>query len=66
MQIRLNGEPLQLAGSCSLEALLSAQDQLKAGVAVALNQQVIPRSQWTTTFLSDHDDVDLFRAIAGG
>ncbi|NCB59606.1 MAG: sulfur carrier protein ThiS [Gammaproteobacteria bacterium] len=66
MQIRLNGEPLQLAGSCSLEALLSAQDQLKAGVAVALNQQVIPRSQWATTFLSDHDDVDLFRAIAGG
>ncbi len=66
MQIRLNGEPLQLAGSCSLEALLTTQDQLKAGVAVALNQQVIPRSQWTTTFLSDHDDVDLFRAIAGG
>ena len=66
MQIRLNGELLQLDASCSLEALLSAQNQLKAGVAVALNQQVIPRSQWSNTFLSEHDDVDLFRAIAGG
>ena len=66
MQIRLNGELLQLDSSCSLEALLSAQNQLKAGDAVALNQQVIPRSQWSNTFLSEHDDVDLFRAIAGG
>lgn len=66
MQIRLNGDLLQLAGPCSLEDLLIAQDQLKAGIAVALNQQVIPRSQWANIFLSDHDDVDLFRAIAGG
>jgi sulfur carrier protein len=66
MQIRLNGESLQLESSCSLESLLSAQNQLKAGVAVAINQQVIPRSQWSHTFLSEHDDVDLFRAIAGG
>ena len=66
MQIRLNGELVQLETACSLEALLASQDQLKAGVAVALNQQVIPRSQWAAIFLSDHDDVDLFRAIAGG
>ncbi len=66
MQIRLNGESLQLESPCSLEALLSAQNQLKAGVAVAINQQVIPRSQWRHTFLSQHDDVDLFREIDRG
>ena len=66
MQIRLNGELVQLEASCTLEVLLAAQDQLKAGIAVALNQQVVPRSQWATISLKENDDVDLFRAIAGG
>ncbi len=66
MQISLNGELVQLEAACTLEVLLVAQDQLKAGIAVALNQQVVPRSQWATISLKEHDDVDLFRAIAGG
>lgn len=66
MHIRLNGNEIQISLPCTLEALLIQQEQLKPGTAVALNQQVIPRSQWSETQLNENDDVDLFRAIAGG
>lgn len=36
------------------------------GVAVALNDQVVPRSRWGTTSLDDGDRVEIIRATQGG
>lgn len=35
-------------------------------LAVAVNNQVIPRGQWENCSLSDGDNINLFGAIAGG
>jgi sulfur carrier protein len=37
-----------------------------AGVAVALNDTVVPRSGWTTRRLQDGDVVEIIRAVQGG
>ena len=37
-----------------------------ATLAVAVNNQVIPRGQWANCSLSDGDNINLFGAIAGG
>ncbi len=66
MQFHLNGESTALAESCTLETFLTQQALNQPGTAVAINQQVIPRSLWSETFIRDNDDVDVFRAIAGG
>lgn len=66
MQFHLNGELTALAESSTLETFLTQQALNQPGTAVAINQQVIPRSLWSETFIRDNDDVDVFRAIAGG
>lgn len=39
---------------------------LQKGVAVALNNAVIPQSQWETYALSDGDHLEVIRATQGG
>ncbi|MFH0257845.1 sulfur carrier protein ThiS [Vibrio rumoiensis] len=36
------------------------------GIAVAINQDVIPKTQWAETTLAEGDDVSVFTMIAGG
>lgn len=36
------------------------------GIAVALNDQVIPRSQWSETIITDHADILIITATQGG
>lgn len=45
--------------------LLKTNGQLK-GVAVALNQTVIPKSLWPTTQLKNKDNILLLTATQGG
>lgn len=36
------------------------------GVALALNEQIVPKSAWETTELSEGDQVIIIGAVAGG
>ncbi|OFT91666.1 sulfur carrier protein ThiS [Corynebacterium sp. HMSC28B08] len=36
------------------------------GLAVALNQSVVPRSRWDEQTLNDGDEIDLLVAVQGG
>ncbi|GHG71476.1 sulfur carrier protein ThiS [Alishewanella longhuensis] len=66
MQIQFNQQPYQLVSPTTLATFLASQQQLRAGIAVAINQQVIPRSRWDIQPLKDGDTIQLFMAIAGG
>ncbi|WP_413741936.1 sulfur carrier protein ThiS [Sodalis sp. RH15] len=66
MKITLNERPIELSHRLSLAELL---DQLKyspEGAALAINQTIIPRSQWPRHLINEGDDILLFQAIAGG
>jgi len=39
---------------------------IRAGVAVAIGQQVVPRSTWAERVIAPQDEIELFQAIAGG
>jgi sulfur carrier protein ThiS len=39
---------------------------VRAGVAVAIAQQVVPRSTWAQRLIAPQDQIELFQAIAGG
>jgi len=45
--------------------LLKTKGQTK-GVAVALNQRVIPKSQWSETKIQNQDNILLLTATQGG
>ncbi len=50
----------------ALSEFLVSHDVLRAGVAVAVNGDIIPRSQWTTTWLAADAVIEVVTAAAGG
>jgi thiamine biosynthesis protein ThiS len=64
--ITVNGEPRELDGSLSVTAFLKALDINARQVAVALNGEVVPRSEWGSVTVNDGDTVEVVRAVGGG
>jgi sulfur carrier protein len=64
MTITLNGEPLALAESLTVDDLLA--DRPRSGIAVALNGTVVPRAVHATTSLNDGDRLEIVTAVQGG
>ncbi len=66
LEISVNGQQHQVGRETNISMLA---DQLKlpaSGCALAVNGQVIPRSQWTDHRIKDADCIDIFGAVAGG
>lgn len=63
--IQLNGETRQLV-SALLADLITELNLSQQAIAVAVNRQIIPRSQWAEHQLQVDDKVDVVRAIGGG
>ncbi|MBW8192238.1 sulfur carrier protein ThiS [Neiella marina] len=66
MKILVNDEAIELATRATLSQLLEMLEQDLNGVAVAVNQNIVPQHDWRDYRLTDQDKVALFRAIAGG
>ncbi|MEA1851332.1 MULTISPECIES: sulfur carrier protein ThiS [Chryseobacterium] len=51
----------------TLEALLAIEiPHKRKGIAVALNNRIIPQSSWPETFLNDKDSILIITATQGG
>lgn len=66
MTIYLNHQPLRLERDYTLSEWFTAQDIPCDGTAVAINNRVIRRDQWSVTPLQEGDQVMLIRASHGG
>jgi sulfur carrier protein len=67
IQIQLNGETTPIAFATLAELVDSQGTPARGrGVAVALNDAVVPRAQWPTTELKAGDRVEIVRPIVGG
>ncbi len=66
MLINLNQHALNCKAELTLQQLLQQHQPDTHGIAVAINAQVIPRSQWLITRIQAGDDVQLFRIVTGG
>ena len=67
MEITFNGLPAEVKQEQSLSTFLQDQALLhKTGIAVAINQKVIPRKDWEVQLLQAHDAVLVIRATQGG
>jgi len=67
MEIKLNNQTQVLQQKCSLQQLMDElMPQKQKGVAIAVNQTVIPKANWQKHFLHSKDDVLIIRATQGG
>ncbi|MFF9847451.1 sulfur carrier protein ThiS [Streptomyces litmocidini] len=66
MNVSVNGEPRELSGPLSLDALVATLTTAPSGVAAALNETVVPRGEWATTLLGEGDRIEVLTAVQGG
>ena len=66
VQVRLNGESRELPDGTTLDAAVTALTAAPAGVAAAVNGDVVPRGSWAVTKLRDGDQVEVVTAVQGG
>lgn len=67
MTIFINDEKKVIDSGVSLsELLIQIELAEKKGLAIALNESVVPKSKWETTLLSENDKVLIISATRGG
>lgn len=64
--IAINDQPQQVECYANLQQIITRFSLPEVGCVFAINNQVVPRSEWASTVLSEGDSVSLFQAIAGG
>ncbi|QHA09576.1 sulfur carrier protein ThiS [Streptomyces broussonetiae] len=66
MSISVNGERRDVAAGTALDSVVRSLVAAPSGVAAAVNETVVPRTQWAGTFLTEGDRVEVLTAVQGG
>ena len=65
MQVIVNGEQREIAAQ-TVDALLTELDYEGTHFAIAVNFDVLPRSQWAGTALKSGDEIEIITTRQGG
>lgn len=66
MIIRLNDKTYNVEDEITLETFIDSLAISKQGIAIAIGYQVIPKSKWKETILTDGIELMLIQAVSGG
>ena len=66
MKVTVNGEAATVDDGVTVDALAASILDRPKGVAVAVNGEVVPRSEWSSTTLCNDDRVEVVTARQGG
>ena len=68
MTVTVNGAPRELVPGTTVAELLDELDvpSGRRGVAVAVDAEVVPRTEWERTEIADGAQVEVLAAIQGG
>ena len=66
MKFELNGEPHEAERELTVRDLLDRLDLTRRRVAVALNEDVVPRSRFDEVRIQEGDRVEVIQAVGGG
>jgi sulfur carrier protein len=67
MRIELNGRPVDVDGGATVaDAVTASGARERHGVAVAVEGEVVPRSEWDTTPLREGQQIEVLHAVQGG
>lgn len=64
--VYVNGEARAVAPGLDLAALVAAHTRSAGGVAVAVDEEVVPRAAWPSTQLGEGARVEILTAVQGG
>ncbi|MEC7875179.1 MAG: sulfur carrier protein ThiS [Pseudomonadota bacterium] len=65
MKVLLNGSSYSVKNNCSVDSLIKNLD-LNGKYAIEINQNIIPRSQYSNKRINSGDKIEIVQAIGGG
>ncbi len=67
MKVLVNSKTIEILQNMTLKELVDTKKlQQDKGVAIAINEEIIAKTEWATTTLKENDNVLMFEAIQGG
>jgi len=66
MNIIINGVEKTYTSNLTLETLLNELDHAGKKVAIEVNEEIIPRSQYKNKLVVDGDKIEIINAVGGG
>ncbi len=66
IQIKVNNETVHIEPNCSVSQLITNQKFPSKGIAIAVNQEVVPKTNWDNFTLQQNDEILIITATQGG
>ena len=66
IEIVINSETYRIPVGITITQLLEQQEISPLGLAVAINNQVISKTQWNNTLIENKQEITIIRATQGG
>lgn len=66
MQINLNGQACECNDGQTIQTLIELENLADKRIAVEVNLEIVPRSQFASHVLQEGDRVEIVHAIGGG
>tara|TARA_B100000927_G_scaffold228381_1_gene188177 strand:- start:482 stop:682 length:201 start_codon:yes stop_codon:yes gene_type:complete len=66
MNISINKEMISLPEETTITSLLERLDIERKHIAVEINMEIIPKSEYDKHRLKEHDNVEIIWAVGGG
>ncbi len=65
MKLKVNNQEVE-TGAITLSQFSQEQNLPTTGIAVAVNQRMIPRTEWDSYTLNEGDNIIIIKAVCGG
>jgi sulfur carrier protein len=66
IQLKVNGEDINIEEGVSISALLIDQNISAQGIAVELNREIVPKGNHNETTLKEGDIMEIVKMVGGG
>jgi sulfur carrier protein len=66
ISVQINGEEKIFATEVNLEWVIDSLSLQDKKIAVEINEQIIPRSEFTKTLIKSGDRIEIVAAVGGG
>ena len=66
MTINVNNQQKTISENSSIISLLEQLSIAKDGIAIAINNEIVTKKEWSETFIKVSDNVTIIQATQGG
>ena len=66
MKVQVNNKEVELSPSATISELTVQMELPTQGIAIAVNNKMIPRTQWNGFRLQENDQLVIIKAACGG